>query len=135
MNLRELTNHESGIIVYQSGSVIVVNWGNYDDDQMPVLSPLGLPMQWPQEAGYLDGIVDDEHIDDVRSVIPGRVWPSDEVDGLGNPVYNTDIDIVYDQFNDISRLFLDTSLEPDDLGATVYSLHDGTKIVAPDMWI
>ena len=39
MTLMELTGHEAGIIVYENGDVIVVNWNQCDDDCVPVLSP------------------------------------------------------------------------------------------------
>lgn len=41
MTLLELTGHEAGIIVYKNGDVIVANWGQCDDDCIPVLAPVG----------------------------------------------------------------------------------------------
>ena len=108
MNLFERTNHESGIVVYPEGGVIVTNWGSYGEDQMPVLSPFGEPMPWPEESGYLDN-VGEEKVDDIRTVLPGRVWLTDEVDADGNHFADTDMDIISDENGDIIRLFLDTS--------------------------
>lgn len=134
MNLFELTNHESGIVVYPEGGVIVTNWGSYDEDQMPVLSPFGELMPWPEESGYLDNVTE-ENVDDIRAVLPGRVWLTDEVDADGNHIADTDMDIISDENGDIMRLFLDTGLESCDFEGVVYKTQDGTTIIAPTMWI
>ena len=39
MTLMELTGHEAGIIIYGDNSVGVFNWGNYDENRIPILAP------------------------------------------------------------------------------------------------
>ena len=46
----------------------------------------------------------------------------------------TDMDVVYDEDDDLARLFLD-ELDADEYAGTVYTLTDGRKVIAPDMWI
>ena len=125
MTLMELTGHESGIIVYGDHTVGVFNWGTYDDNQLPVLSPIGTPMAWPEGDDVFVGVTE-SHLDDFRSEIPGSIWKEDEL-------VDTDLDIVYDENNDLVRLFFE-NLDPMEYNGTVYTLHDGRKIIAPDMW-
>ena len=68
----------------------------------------------------------ESHLDDFRSEIPGSIWKEDEM-------VDTDLDIVYDENNDLVRLFFE-NLDPMEYNGTVYTLHDGRKIIAPDMW-
>ena len=126
MTLMELTNHEAGIIVYGGNTVGVFNWGTCDDNQIPVLSPLGLPMPWPEVDDVFDGVTE-AAVKDIRTVIPGRIW-------LEEGEAETDLDIVYDEDGDLPRLFLE-DLDPVDCEGTVFSLRDGRKIIAPSMWI
>lgn len=125
MTLRELTNHEAGIIVYGGNTVGVFNWGNCDDNQIPVLSPLGLPMPWPEADDVFDDVTE-AAVKDIRTAIPGRIW-------LENGEAETDLDIVYDPNNDLPRLFLE-QLDKMDYECYVYTLKDGREIIAPDMW-
>ena len=48
MTLMELTSREAGIIIYGGHTVGVFNWGRCDDNQIPVLSPFGEPIPWPE---------------------------------------------------------------------------------------
>lgn len=125
MTLRELTNHEAGIIVYSGNTVGVFNWGNCDDSQIPVLSPLGLPMPWPEADDVFEDVTE-AAVKDVRTVIPGRIW-------LEDGEAETDLDIVYDEYGDLPRLFLEL-LDEFEYEGYVYTLKDGRKIIAPDMW-
>lgn len=126
MTLMELTSHEAGIIVYGGNTVGVFNWGRCDDNQIPVLSPLGEPMPWPEADDVFDE-AEETHVEDIRTVIPGRIWTED---GKAE----TDLDVVYDQENDLARLFL-ADLDPVEYEGYVYTLKDGRKVIAPDMWI
>lgn len=133
MTLMQLTAHEAGIIVYADSTIVVANWGQYDDDMLPILGPFGLLIPWKHEAGYLDS-AKCECVADLRTVLPGSIWLTDEVDDDGVTIANTDMDIVSDEFDDIPRLFLAADLDPCELEASVYTLGDGTKVIAPDTW-
>lgn len=130
MTLMELTGPEAGIIVYGDNSVGVFNWGNYDENRLPILAPGGIPMAWPDADDVFVGVAK-AHLDDFRSEIPGTIW-IDEVNG-DEAVAGTDLDIVYDENNDLVRLFLE-ELDPVEYSGTVYTIEDGRKIIAPDMW-
>ena len=136
MNLMELTGHEAGIIVYpDSNSVAVYNWGQCDDNQIPILSPLGEPVNWPEAEDVFDGVTS-ARFADARELIPGIFWLTDETDEQGNRFATTDLDIVYDRFYDISRMFLggEGYTSPEDFEGTAYTLRDGRVILALDMW-
>ena len=133
MTLCDLTRHESGIVVYGGNTVAVYNWSRCDDDQMPVLYPPDLALSQPvTPLAFETATV--EHIDDIRTLIPGTVWMTDEVDEDGNEIADTDLDIVYDLNYDLLRLFCDTSLTPEDYAGSAYTLPDGCRIIAPDNW-
>lgn len=70
----------------------------------------------------------------LRAALPGSIWLTDEVDDDGTPIADCDMDIVSDENNDLPRLFLAADLDPDELVAHVYTLDDGTKVIAPAMW-
>ncbi len=125
MTLFELTGHEAGIIVYGDNTVGVFNWGTYDDNQIPILSPIGFPMAWPEPSDVFGGF-NETYSDDFRSEIPGSIWIEDgEV--------ATDLDIVYDENNDLLRLFLE-NLDADEYNGHIFTLKDGRKIIAPLTW-
>ena len=126
MTLVELTGHEAGIIVFDNGCVSVLNWIEIRDNCLPAYGPIGLRLSWPQENIFDDVMKAD--VSDVRAVIPGRVWATD--DG-----YDTDLDVLEDDNNDLVRLFTDDTLDAADLEGTVYTLTDGTKVICPSMWI
>lgn len=136
MTLIELTGHASGIILYGGSTVAAVFWGDCDDDQIPILSPLGRMMPWNEAPGVFDDTTW-ERVEDWREVLPGSVWLTDEVDKDGVRIADTDLDIVYDDFNDILAAFMGVTPDgqpQDDFEAIVYTLKDGRKIIAPDMW-
>lgn len=136
MTLLELTNHEAGIIIYGGNSVAVANWTIFDEDQMPILSPFGTMMPWNEAPGVFDG-ASSERVEDWREVLPGSVWLTDEVDENGVHIADTDLDIVHDEFGDILAAFMGKQPDgqtQDDFEATVYTLKDGRKVVAPDTW-
>lgn len=111
MTLMQLTSHEAGIIVYPDGAVAVANWGQYDDDMLPILGPFGLLIPWRHEVGYLASSTH-EHVADLRATLPGSMWLTDEVDGDGEPIAETDMDITADENDDLPRLFLAADLDP-----------------------
>lgn len=113
-----------------------VFWGACDDNQIPILSPFGEMMPWNEAPGVFDDTTW-ERVEDWREVLPGSVWLTDEVDKDGVRIADTDLDIVYDDFNDILAAFMGVTPDgqpQDDFEAIVYTLKDGRKIIAPDMW-
>ena len=150
MTLYELTKQESGIILFTSGEIIVTNWSQCEDDCIPHLSPFGTVMQWPCD-GIFDGLPKEdnadglaqlvevgmynpyksEHVDDVRDILPGKVWIDDDGE------LDTDMNILSDDNNDIPALFvkIDDDRDPADItSADIYILSDGTKIIVPVGW-
>lgn len=141
MNLVELTNHDSGIIVYDGSSVAVCNWCECGENQMPAFGPLpGMQLAWDESEDVFDGVVS-HRFSDVREELPGKIWLTGETDEDGNQLVETDLDIVSDQFNDLLRLFMGqeldgsgTELTADDYEGTSYALQDGRKILVLDVW-
>lgn len=119
MTLMELTNHEAGIVVWENGDVIVANWGNADDDQIPYLSPVGgLVINWTVD-GVFEG-VKEERITNILEHLPEEMT------------------VLLDDNNDIPRLL--SYPEKDrfgmvpDLEGYCYTLKDGIKIYVLDDW-
>lgn len=129
MTLQELTGHESGIVIYEDGSVAVYNWISCSENELPIVFPIPMPINWPEAEDVFDDVTA-KHVDDIRDEIPGTIWIEEDV---GDEDLVTDLDIVYDENNDLVRLFLE-QLEPCDYMGTVYTLKDGRKIIAPDEW-
>lgn len=154
MTLYELTRQESGIILFTSGEIIVTNWSQCEDDYIPHLSPFGTVMNWPCE-GIFDNLqmtdeaakLDEDDlegrkmfgynpyksdlVDDVRDVLPGKVWINDDGE------IETDMEILADEYNDIPALYvkIDGERDPDEItSAHVYTLADGTKVIVPVGW-
>ena len=133
MNLEKLTGNESGIILYGDKTVAAVNWCNMGDDMFPMLSPFGGEMiGWPEERPFDN--VKHKRVHDWRELLPGSVWLTEETDEDGNRIADTDLDIVYDKYQDIARACLDPDYCGGDFEANVYTLADGRIIIAPDMW-
>lgn len=137
--LWDITGQGTGIIIYDDESVGVYNWEQLDDAQVPLLSPLGLPMGWP--CSEMEGEIDVEatYVDDIRTILPGKCWYDDDEEAL-----DTDMDIVYDKYGDLPALYgydigLGTLLELDDNGnlmptsGAVYKIGEYT-IIAPSSW-
>lgn len=136
MTLMQLTGHEAGIIIYpNSKTVAVYNWGQCDDNQVPIMSPLGEPMPWDEGEDVFNGVTE-ARFADARQLFPGSVWLTDETDENGTRIADTDLDIVYDYFSDICRMFLggEGYEQPEDFEGTAYTLRDGRIILALDMW-
>ena len=133
MTLMELTEQESGIVVYDwtDKSVAVMNWCNAGDDMIPLLSPLGDQLiAWPQGDGVFDGATE-RWTDDVRKELPGSIWLTGKQKKDGSMVADTDMDVVYDELGDLLELFLGSNAPT---AGTVYTLKDGRRIIAPDGW-
>ena len=135
MDLVQLTNHQAGIVVYPDNSIIVTDWCYCGEDCLPAVAELGLLLQFPQEAGYFEGAESEEQLNDVRHILPGSMWLTDEVTDSGEHIADTDLDILYDPDSDIARLFLTPDLTPDDVSGRVYTMRDGVRIVVLDSWI
>lgn len=130
MTLFDLTHHEAGIIIYPDGGVAVLNWACCGDNSLPYTTSFGATIPWECEDGYL-APVECKHVDDLRTVLPGTVWLT--ADGGENRIVDTDLNIIADDNNDLPQLFLREN-DPRALEANVYTLSDGTRIVAPDAW-
>ena len=129
----ELTDQESGIIIYNDISVGVFNWGNIHDYSIPVTF-CGRPISWPLSDDFAFDKVKNtvRKIDDIRTEIPGSIWLNDE-----SGIAETNLDIVFDENCDLLRLFLgDEEYDPsrEHTAGWIYDLPDGCKIIAPIGW-
>lgn len=111
LSLTDLTQQESGIVVYDN-SVLVVNWW--------AQCPQGLPRIF---AGVVIGVPgpdsdatpsDAIHIDDIREALPDF----------------DDMDVVYDYNDDITDLYTDNA---EIMPGRVWTIGD-VVIIAPDGW-
>ncbi len=132
MTVYELTGQESGIVVYDSGEVLVVNWSGYEEDELPMLSPFGTVLSWDKGQGIFDN-AQKRTVSDIRTELPGKVWATGETAENGSIIFDTDMAILWDQNFDLPRLFL-RDLSPEEYTGTVYTLRDGTNIIAPSTW-
>ena len=121
--LNELTGQESGIVVYGNKNVLCCNWRGMDNYELPVLSPIGGLMGWRYDRSLFDG-VESRRVDDIRTELPGTVWCEDGV-------AETDMDILWDYFYEISKLFIDDLK----VSGTVYEIGDICTVIAPDEWV
>lgn len=143
-NFVDKTGHASGIIIYtteegQPEIVVSAAFSNgYAKNALPLLAPAGgLTIWWPEPEDA--ELVFDREVEDIRKEIPGSVWA---VEGEKNQI-DTDLDIVYDQFDDIPAIFgfKAGDADPDDYDVFGYSgaiyhltSRDDVKIIVPDFW-
>lgn len=67
--LHDLTHHESGIIVWrESNTIVVCNWYDCGDGQLPLISPIGDPVPWDHDIDF--DTATREKSDDLRAYIP-----------------------------------------------------------------
>lgn len=143
-NFIEVTGHEAGIIIYtneneRSEIIVASGYGSSSaENALPVLSPVGNFTIWWKEPNDAE-LVFDREVQDIRKEIPGSVWA---VEGEEDKI-DTDLDIVYDQFDDIPAIFGFKAGDADpDLykeygyAGAVYHLtnRDDVKIIVPDFW-
>lgn len=128
------TGHEAGFALYGENTVGCFNWGQFDDGFVPMVGPVGFIIPWPTDAGEDIELVHVEHVDDVRAYLPGTVWMGE--DGL-----DTDMDIVYDDNNDIPALWgfgpLAGAYDDVDLpySGDIWDIPDGPRIITIDLWL
>ena len=146
MTLQELTGQESGIIVFppynndyrNRPSVGVYNWSccGCEDEMLPILfldRYVGIP--WKSDMRLLEQAEGEGvSVDDIRSELPGTIWVSKRE---GEQIWcETDMDIVIDENNELPLLFVgeDGNGPKEVTPGFVYTLRDGTKIIAPCDW-
>lgn len=127
------TKHEAGIVLFGDSTVGVFNWGQFDDGYIPMVGSAGLIVPWPIDAGEDIELVNVEHVDDVRSHLPGTVWMGE--DGL-----DTDMDIVCDENGDIPALwgFGQVADAYSDLdrpySGDIWDIPGGPRVITIDLW-
>lgn len=131
-NLMSMTQHEAGVVVYDT-DVVVANWGQYDDGRLPMVAPGGIVFPWPTEWD----VAEEYHSDDIRGELPGEVI----VDG--NTATIKGMTVFGDEFGDIPALWgIDTGLgavlSDCPTSGTIYKLRlsdgSGAVVIAPDEW-
>ena len=110
LTLQDLTGQESGIVIYDSGETIVCNWSSFDSYELPKLVAGLFVTGW--EAG--DDIFDEatvRFVDDFAEALAER----------------DDLELLYDANGDMAN-------EESRCAAAVYTLKDGTTVIAPEQW-
>ena len=111
--LQELTGQESGIVIYDNGEMIICNWCQFGDYELPkVFSGISV-MGWDEGEDIFDG-AKEEYVPDYRYLLDGK-------------------DLIWDQCDDIKHI-ADPDTDPAWFRANLYTLTDGTIIIAPKMW-
>lgn len=103
-NLYELTNKESGIIVYNDDTAIITNWLSYD----------GIPRLF---AGSFIGLGEDLEIESIKDLT---------IDEMKQFVEQ--IKIYYDPNDDLPDLLKETIV------GKLYTLTSGERIITPEGW-
>ncbi len=144
MTLVELTRQESGIIVFPLESNVfqdrhtvgVYNWARCGNEELPIVfygDYIGLP--WKADHQLLEQAKGSgQCVDDVRDALPGTVWLKErEGESI---IFDSDMNIVYDYNSDLPLLFLgeDGNGPKQKTPGVVYTLGDGTIIIAPTGW-
>lgn len=111
-SLKDLTNQESGIVVFPGGNIIVCNWSGFNNNTLPcVFMDLSI-MDWPCKDGYFTRC------------------KKRETDDLYSALCELGREVIWDLHNDVFNLA--NSDTP--TSATVYELEDGEYIFAPHGW-
>lgn len=127
------TKHEAGIVLYEEDTVGVFNWGQLDDGYIPMVGPVGIIVPWPSVTGEDVELIHVGHVDDVRTYLPGTVWMGE--DGL-----ETDLDIVYDDNDDIPALwgFGPVANAYSDVdrpySGDIWDIPGGPRVITIDLW-
>lgn len=108
--LQDLTGQESGIIIYDSGETIVCNWSALDAHELPKLFSGLCLIGWESGEDIFENVTV-QHVDDFGNYLASR----------------DDLDLIYDENGDMNN-------ESVRCAADIYTLNDGTVIIAPTMW-
>lgn len=108
-NLQNITGQESGIVIYKGNKAVVCNWSHFDG--IPVLSPLGEPMEWKNDNWKVEY---SRPVSDVLGALDG-------------------IEIMYDKNGDIAKMTTDAARGEKTTG-TLYKMQCGLTVIAPDDW-
>lgn len=110
--LQDLTGQESGIVIYDSGEMIICNWCQAEDHSLPTVLE-GICLVWWDNGEDVFGGAKEEYVEDYRPLLDGK-------------------ELILDQLDDMRHITTET--DKDWFRATVYTLTDGTVIIAPKMW-
>lgn len=111
IKLQEITEQESGIVIYPDGYIAVVNWAGKS----------GLPRYM---APFHDPIF----------------MPTDEISFRTEDTSNIVLylpegyEVIADKFNDLQKLFDDFSQNQAKVGGRIYYINDEIIVIAPDDW-
>jgi len=129
-SLFNMTKQKTGIVIYQEHFIIVCNWHDVcPDGGLPIVSSNGSLSNNQNEI-----ICDDVYSNcDIRNVISGNYAAFSKMEVLADP-YGALPALWGVDSGKGAALQLDHHRRPVHNGGTVYILHDGTKIIAPDNW-
>jgi len=129
-SLVDMTKQKTGIVIFQERFILVCNWFDVcPDGGLPTVSSDG-----SLTSNHTEIVCDDVYSScDIRHVISGSYAAFSKMEVLTDPcgalpaLWGFDI-------GKGAVLRLDHHRRPIHHGGTVYILHDGTKIIAPDNW-
>ncbi len=115
MTLQELTGQESGIVIYPNRETIVCNWSSLEENELPrVLNGLAV-IGYPEEDEVFEG-AESADTEDFRTSFPDEM------------------NVIWDENGDLKSIADGTYYWKDDFRATIYTLRNGTVIIAPPLW-
>ena len=111
-SLEELTNQESGIVVYPDGNIVVCNWAGFGDNAMPCI---------------LCGFLVTAFTVDNKYFTCCDKWNIDDLYGVLCEIGKT---IIWDYNDDI----IDLANSDEPVRANAYKFADGVYVFAPYGW-
>lgn len=112
--LQELTGQESGIVIYDSGEVIVCNWSGFGETELPKVFAGICVNGWPDDDDIFEN-ASSEETEDFRPLLCGK-------------------EVIWDENGDLKSIADGTYCWEDDFRAAVWTLTDGTVVIAPKLW-
>ena len=129
-SLFDMTKQKTGIVIYQEHFILVCNWAeSCANGGLPVIDNNGKIVNTHAEI-FCDDVYSSH---DIRRVIAGSYAGFSNMEVLTDPYGVLPALWGFDSGKG-AALQLDHHNRPVHIGGTVYILHDGTKIIAPDSW-
>ena len=75
MNLKQLTHHDGGIIIFPTGEIMVEYWPQAKADSIPSLEQSSTVYTIYKVCPDIFAHAKRHHFDDIRQELPGTIWP------------------------------------------------------------
>ena len=91
MNLKQLTHHNGGIIIFPTGEIMVEHWPQAKADSIPSLEQPSPLYTTYKVCPDIFSHAKRHHFDDIRQELPGTIWPgSDNSPNATERTYETE---------------------------------------------